>query len=127
MAICGGILAYLVLFGLNDSDFPGLREFLLRRFHQHAFWAEILATIAYALILVVLIATPYRLVILPDSRIFVDLGWPALASIMTACGLSAYILLKYPDSLNTSTHSGFLRGFVAGILTVVSVCTALYA
>ena len=107
--------------------FQALESFFCGAFISMHFWAEILATIAYALILVVLIATPYRLVILPDSRIFVDLGWPALASIMTACGLSAYILLKYPDSLNTSTHSGFLRGFVAGILTVVSVCTALYA
>ena len=126
-SVAGGAIAYIVMFGLDDRVFPGLREVLLLRLRQHPLRAEILATLAYALILIMLIATPYRLLVLPDSPAYVDVGWSALASLVTFFGLSAYILLRYPDSLNTSTHWGFLRGVIAGMFTVVSVCTALYA
>jgi hypothetical protein len=131
LSVSGGAIAYLVLFGFGTDGrvFPGIREILLVRFrqHQHALWAEILATLAYALILIVLIAAPYRLLVLPASPALVSFAWPALASLVTFFGLSAYILLKYPASLDTSSYWGFLRGIIAGMFTVVSVCTALYA
>jgi hypothetical protein len=126
LSVAGGAIAYMTMFGVDDQ-FPGVREFLLLRFRQSPLRAEILATLAYAFILVILVATPYRLLIFPLSPVYVDLGWPALASLVTFFGLSAYLLLRYPDSLNTSSKWGFLRGIIAGMFTVVSVCTALYA
>lgn len=128
LSVAGGAVAYIVLFGM-DRGFLGVRDIILHRFRQrqHPLWAEILATLAYALILIVLIATPYRLLVLPEWSVYADLGWSALAALVTFFGLSAYILLKYPDSLKTSTHWGFLRGVIAGMFTVISVCTALYA
>ena len=128
LSVAGGTIAYIILFGTDERFFPGIRELLLLRFRQrkHPLWAEVLATLAYALILIVLIATPYRLVVFPESPAYVDLGWSVLASLVTFFGLSAYVLLKYPDSLNTHSHWGFLRGVIAGMFTVVSVCTALY-
>jgi hypothetical protein len=127
LSVAGGAIAYIILFGMDDRVFPGIREYLLRRFHQHPWWAEVLATFAYALILIVLIATPYRLIAQPRIPAYIDLGQAALVSLLTFFGLSAYILLKYPESLETKSHWGFLRGIIAGIFTVISVCTALYA
>ncbi len=127
LAVMGGAIAYVLLFGADDNIFPGIREIILRRFRQHPLVAEIVATLAYALILIVLIATPYRLIVLPGSPLYADVGWPVLASLLTSFGLMTYILLKYPDSLETSSHWGFLRGIMAGIFTVLSVCTALYS
>jgi hypothetical protein len=127
LSIAGGAVAYVVLFGVDDRTFPGVRQILLARFKRHPLWAEILATLAYALILVTLIATPYRLLVFPGSPVYIDFGWPILASLVTLFGLSAYLLLRYPDSVETSSKWGFLRGVIAGMLTVISVCTALYA
>jgi hypothetical protein len=127
LSVAGGALAYILLFGTNERASSGIRDALLHRFRKHPFWGEIFATIAYALILVMLIATPYRLLTLPESPAYVYIGMPAKASVLTAVGLSSYILLMYPDSLKTRTHSGYLRGVMAGIFTVLSVCTALYA
>lgn len=125
----GGAIAYIVLFGL-DKNRRGVRGVLLDRFRLRPLWGEVLATLAYALILIVFTATPYRLVVLPDSPAYADFLWPVLASMVTFFGVSAYLLLKYPDSLGMGTSSrpwSFLRGVIAGMFTVVSLCTALYA
>jgi hypothetical protein len=88
--------------------------------------AEIVATFAYALILIVLIATPYRLLVVPQSPSHIFLGRPAEASLVTFCGITAYLLLMNPDSVARKGFYAQLRGVIAGIFTVVSVCTALY-
>jgi serine/threonine protein kinase len=129
LAVSGGMIGYILLFGLGQNAFSGVRDTILSlfRYREQPLWAEILATLAYALILVVFIALPYRLLVLPDSPVLGTIGWSILASLVTFFGLSAYILLKYPASLDTNSHWGFLRGIIAGIFTVVSVCMALYA
>lgn len=127
LAVAGGIFAYIVMFGMDEHRHRGVREFILVRFQRHPLGAELLATVVYAVILIVLIATPYRLVVFPLSPLYADIGWPAMASLLTIFGLSGYILLTYPESLDTDSKYGFLRGFIASIFTVLSVCTALYA
>ena len=126
LALAGGAIAYVLLFGTDDVVFPGIRGLLLHRFHQHPLAAEILATFAYALILTVLIATPYRLLAVPQSPAHIFLGRPLWASLVTFFGTTAYILLLYPDSLRAKVwiHT---RGIIAGMFTAVSVCSALYA
>ncbi len=99
----------------------------MRRFRQRPLAAETLATLAYALILIVLIATPYRLLVVPQTPTHIFLGRPVWASLVTFFGITAYILLKYPHSVRTKGYWVHLRGLIAGIFTVVSVCTALYA
>ncbi len=128
LALAGGAIAYVVLFGIDDH-LPGVREVLLHlpRFRRHRLAAETLATFAYALILIVLIATPYRLLVVPQPPPHIFLGRPVLASLVTFFGITAYLLLKYPDSVRAKGYYVQLRGFIAGIFTVVSVCTALYA
>ncbi|MBZ5680914.1 MAG: hypothetical protein LAO24_12495 [Acidobacteriia bacterium] len=126
-ALAGGAIAYVVLFGVHDVVFPGVREVLLRRFGHRPLGAETLATLAYALILIVLIATPYRLLVAPQTPAHIFLGRPVWASLVTFFGVTAYLLLKYPNSVQTRGYWVHLRGFIAGMFTVVSVCTALYA
>ncbi len=126
LVLVGGTIAYVVLFGIDDVVFPGVRSALLHRFRQHPLAGEIAATFAYAFILIVLIATPYRLMVAPQSPPHIFLGRPALASLVTFFGVTAYILLKNPDSLRTKVwvHT---RGIIATMFTAVSVCGALYA
>jgi len=127
LGLAGGAIAYVVLFGIDDVVFPGIREILLHRFGQRPLTAETLATLAYALILIVLIATPYRLLVGPQTPAHIFLGRPILASLVTFFGVTAYILLKYPNSVRKTGYWVQLRGFIAGMFTVVSLCTALYA
>lgn len=127
-AATGGAIAYVVLFGIKGQVFPGVREFLLDRLHQqHPLGAETLATFAYALILIVLVATPYRMLVVPRPPAHIFLGRPVLASLVTFCGAAAYLALKYPESVQTEGYFAQLRGFVVGMFTVTSVCTALYS
>src|SRR5215831_1670241 len=50
LALAGGAIAYVLLFGVDEVVFPGVREVLLHRFGQRPWTAETLATFAYAMI-----------------------------------------------------------------------------
>jgi hypothetical protein len=126
LVLAGGAVAFVLLFGVDENAFPGLRELALRRFSKRPLLAEVVATLVYAVILIVSIATPYRLLVQPGSPASVFLIRPLLASLVAFFGTTAYILLKYPDSLQTHVwvHT---RGLIAGLFTSISVCAGLYS
>jgi hypothetical protein len=132
-AIVGGATAYLLLFGIGHDWFPGLRAIVLRHFENHPVRAEVLATAAYAAILVPFISIPYRfaahgLTAFPSGRAALLLGPPLLASVFTFGCIAAYVLLVQPNAVELKRPEWIhLRGFVAGMATVLGACIALYA
>jgi hypothetical protein len=128
LGIVGGALAYVALFGLDHNVFPGIRELVLRRFvaKGQPHLGEVVATFAYSVGLILCIAAPYRALAFPNAPFYSCFTWPLLASLIVFFGLTAYLLLKSPESFDTATSWGFLRGVIAGMFTVVSICTALY-
>lgn len=125
LSLAGGAIAYVILFGTDDIVFPGVRGILLERLQHRPLIAELMATLAYSIVLIGLIAMPYRMVVAPQSPAQVFVGRPILASLVVFLGTTGYILLMYPDSIRTVTwiHT---RGIIAGLFTALSVCIALY-
>lgn len=125
LALFGGAIAHLVVFGTDSSVYSGLRQIVLRRFDVESLKGELLATLVYAFVMVGLIAVPYRLATAPNSPVVSALGQPILASLLVFFGVSGYILLKFPESLHSPVwvHT---RGIIAGIFMAVAICVGMY-
>ena len=132
LVLVGGAIAYVILFGTDEKSFPGVRGLLLRAFRAHPVRAEVLATLAYAVILIAFIAIPYRMfvyrtAVTSQSHVAVFFRPPMFASAFTFGGITAYVLLIQPTS-NLLRNRAWIhaRGIVAGIVTVVATCASLY-
>jgi hypothetical protein len=131
-SLVGGASAYVILFGTRKRSFPGVRTSILRSLPVRPLRGEVLATAAYAAVLIPLVAVPYRLVVYEPtlslaSQPALFLGSPLLASAFTFGCIAAYVLVVQPTAqLLKDTTWIHVRGFVAGIITVLATCVALY-
>lgn len=130
--LVGGASAYVILFGTGRRSFPGVRTSVLRSLRARPLRGEVVATAAYAAILIPLIAVPYRLLVYQatlssQSQPTLFLGSPCLASAFAFGCITACVLVVQPSAkLLKDTVWIHVRGLVAGMITVLATCVALY-
>jgi len=126
LVILGGACAYLLMFGTSSKVPNGLRHRLIPDEKSTPFARGLVQEALFTTFIIGLIVLPYRIVVNPNEPLpelifgrFV-LPWLVYFTVM-----AIFIALKYPGSLRDSTWIQ-VRGIVAGLLVMFSLCGGMF-
>jgi hypothetical protein len=123
-----GVLAHLVMYGFDSTRFVGLAQMIAPPAGPTTLGAGLARELVYACTYFSLIVFPYRLFVrtASSSIIFDDLlRRTALPALVFVLGMTVFILLRYPDSLNDNTWVQ-VRGVLSGLILLCCLCIGMF-
>jgi hypothetical protein len=123
-----GALAGLVIYGFASTKFVGLSQMITPPAGPTTLGAGLARELAFSYTYFALIVFPYRLIVRPaSSSVILDdlLGRTTLPALVYVFGMSVFILLKYPESLNEGTWVQ-VRGVLSGLILLFCFCIGMF-
>ena len=127
VAILGGVVAHLGIFGFHRGRPSGFRRAVLRRV-QSPLASELLVLLIWSGVVVCAMVVPYLMAIAGSVAAF-DVWLVSrlvFSTLLTLFGTSIFILLKYPDSVKNPVWIQ-TRAIVASILINFSLVGGMYS
>jgi hypothetical protein len=121
--ILGSAVGHLVIYGIKSPGFKGLRRLIMPKLTKNlktALFFEFICAIVYF----TCIALVYQILVSP-KLFFNGIFKVYISALVYFMGMSAFITIKYPESINEPTWVQ-VRGFFAGFLLPVTLCMAMY-
>lgn len=117
-----GAMGHLLLYGYKRFGFQGIRAMLFPTIHYSSFFKGILMEFFYSVVHFCSIVLPYRLIVgssvgHQNSSILWNLMLPAAVYFF---GMTFFLVVKYPDSLNDKGWI-LVRGVIGGLLLTVTL------
>jgi hypothetical protein len=123
-----GALAYILIFGTGPTSFTGLSRWIAPLPSQTTLGSGIAREFAFAGVCFPLIIFPYRIIVRPPSTSLIMeafLGRTVLPGLVYVLGMTAYIIVRYPGSLQENTWIE-VRGVLSGLIQVCCYCAGMF-
>lgn len=121
-----GAVSHILMYGTTTFPPNGLRQKLVPSGEHASLTRTLSMEIVLAAVHFGLIVLPYRLVVDPGGQLLETvLGRTLLPGLVYFLGITVFIVLEYPDSLNKPTALE-VRGIISGLLIMFCFCGGMF-